>query len=197
MGSVGRRLFSSPSLSHRPPPPTDRSRPRPCPLTTHGVPACAALFDPRAGALALTAPRRARAASSAAVLRQRLFLNPLSPLSLSQQPPPPPPRAGNGFASGAGYGGGGGGYGGGDRGGFGGDRGGFGHGGAGHGGSVTPSTFVAPPHAFGDTSGFPMSADEYRRTHDLVVSSPGGTVPEPLQTFEAAGFTPDIMREVS
>jgi len=118
------------------------------------------------------------------------------------QPPPPPPRAGNGFGPGGGYGGGGGdrygggGGGGGGYGGGGGDRGGFGHGGAGHGGSVTPSTFQAPPHAFGDCSNFPLSTDEYRRAHDLVVSAPGGVPPEPLQTFEATGFTPDIMREV-
>ena len=61
---------------------------------------------------------------------------------------------------------------------------------------MTPSAFQAPPHAFGDCSNFPLSADEYRRTHDLVVSCPGGAPPDPLQTFEATGFTPDIMREV-
>lgn len=133
--------------------------------------------------------------------------SPLLSLSLpnnTQQPPPPPPPPRGGSN---GYGGGGGGGYGGDRYGGGGDRygdrGGYGGGGGfgGGGGSVAPTSFTAPPHTFGDCSNFPLTADEYRRTHDLVVSVQGGggssaPPPDPLQTFESAGFTPDIMREV-
>ena len=39
-----------------------------------------------------------------------------------------------------------------------------------------------------------MSADDYRRKHDLVVQGQG--VPEPIQSFDAAGFAPGIMDEV-
>lgn len=53
-------------------------------------------------------------------------------------------------------------------------------------------------HKFGPTDGFALSADEYRRKHDLTVVSRGGPPPpDPLQTFESAGFSDDIMREVS
>lgn len=40
----------------------------------------------------------------------------------------------------------------------------------------------------------PLSADEYRRKHDLNCT--GGDVPEPIQTFEAAGFPREILDEV-
>lgn len=39
-----------------------------------------------------------------------------------------------------------------------------------------------------------MSSDDYRRKHDLIVQ--GQAVPEPLQSFDAAGFTSGIMDEV-
>ena len=39
-----------------------------------------------------------------------------------------------------------------------------------------------------------MSPDDYRREHDLVVQ--GQAVPEPIQSFDAAGFTAGIMDEV-
>lgn len=44
-----------------------------------------------------------------------------------------------------------------------------------------------------------MSASEYRKQHDLTVQGQGpqDVVPEPLQTFEAAGFPPDILSQVS
>lgn len=42
---------------------------------------------------------------------------------------------------------------------------------------------------------FDLSADEYRRQHDLTVM--GDNVPEPFQTFESAGFTQDILDEVA
>ena len=52
-------------------------------------------------------------------------------------------------------------------------------------------------HKFGPTDAFPMSADEYRRKHELTVVSRGGPAPpEPLQTFESVGFSEEIMREV-
>lgn len=41
---------------------------------------------------------------------------------------------------------------------------------------------------------FSMSCEAYRAEHGLVVQ--GGSVPEPLQTFEAAGFSSNIMDEV-
>lgn len=40
-----------------------------------------------------------------------------------------------------------------------------------------------------------MSAEEYRRKHDLVVT--GDNAPDPIQDFQSAGFTPDILEEVS
>lgn len=39
-----------------------------------------------------------------------------------------------------------------------------------------------------------MNPEEYRREHDLTVM--GDNVPPPIQSFEAAGFTPDILDEV-
>lgn len=39
-----------------------------------------------------------------------------------------------------------------------------------------------------------LSSDDYRRKHDLIVQ--GQAVPEPLQSFDAAGFTSGIMDEV-
>ena len=41
---------------------------------------------------------------------------------------------------------------------------------------------------------YELSADEYRRKHDLTVQ--GDSCPDPIQTFEGAGFTADIMDEV-
>ena len=143
------------------------------------------------------------------------FLFFLSPFKNTTTQAPPPPPASNG------YGGGGGGYGGGGRGGFGGgggygggsDRygGGGGHpgsfggdrygananGGAAPGGPAPAATGRdAPPHAFGSTDGFSLSAEEYRKKHELTVVSRGGQVPDPLQSFDSVGFSPEIMREI-
>ena len=70
---------------------------------------------------------------------------------------------------------------------------GFGPGGGGPPAPAQP--FTAPKHTFGDRSNFPLTAVEYRQKHDLTVVSRAGAPPDPLQTFEAAGFTEDIMRE--
>ncbi len=46
---------------------------------------------------------------------------------------------------------------------------------------------------------FELTADEYRRKHELTVTgdSTDRAVPDPLQTFESAGFPRDIMDEVA
>ena len=41
---------------------------------------------------------------------------------------------------------------------------------------------------------YDLTPEEYRSKHDLVVL--GDSVPDPIQSFDAAGFTPDIMDEV-
>ena len=61
---------------------------------------------------------------------------------------------------------------------------------------AAPTGRDAPPHEFGSTDGFPLSPDEYRKKHELTVVSRGGQVPDPLQTFDSAGFSPEIMREI-
>jgi hypothetical protein len=47
---------------------------------------------------------------------------------------------------------------------------------------------------------FPLTTEEYRQEHSLVVEGDrysGEPVPEPLQTFESAGFPRDILDEVA
>lgn len=41
----------------------------------------------------------------------------------------------------------------------------------------------------------PMTAADYCRAHELITE--GQNVPEPVQTFEAAGFPRDILEEVT
>ncbi len=91
-----------------------------------------------------------------------------------------------------------GGGGGGHPGSFGGDRYGANANGAAAGGGPAPAPTGrdAPPHAFGPADGFSLSADEYRKKHELTVVSRGGQVPDPLQTFDSVGFSPEIMREI-
>ena len=65
-----------------------------------------------------------------------------------------------------------------------------GHGGYG-GGQASNGAAHSYPAAAQD---FGLSADEYRRKHDLNVLE--RDCPPPLQTFESVGFPPGIMDEV-
>ena len=58
--------------------------------------------------------------------------------------------------------------------------------------SAHASSNAAPPAASGN---YAMTADEYRQKHDLIVQ--GYNCPDPVQTFEGAGFSRDILDEVS
>ena len=46
----------------------------------------------------------------------------------------------------------------------------------------------------GGVATYTLSAEEYRAKHDLTVL--GDNAPDPIQDFQSAGFTPDILDEV-
>ena len=58
--------------------------------------------------------------------------------------------------------------------------------------SAHASSNAYPPAASGN---YAMTADEYRQKHDLIAQ--GDNCPDPVQTFEGAGFSRDILDEVS
>ena len=46
----------------------------------------------------------------------------------------------------------------------------------------------------GGVATYALSAEEYRAKHDLTIM--GDNAPDPIQDFQSAGFTPDILDEV-
>jgi len=57
-------------------------------------------------------------------------------------------------------------------------------------GYIAAGSYGATPAA----GNYTLSADEYRKKHDLTVV--GDNCPDPIQEFSAAGFTLDILDEV-
>lgn len=57
-------------------------------------------------------------------------------------------------------------------------------------GYIAAGSYGATPAA----GNYNLSADEYRKKHDLTIV--GDNCPDPIQEFSAAGFTPDILDEV-
>lgn len=67
--------------------------------------------------------------------------------------------------------------------------------GAAYDGHGSTNGYSQPAYGTQPSGNYALTADEYRRQHDLTVAGEGA--PDPIQDFASAGFTADILDEVS
>lgn len=68
-------------------------------------------------------------------------------------------------------------------------------GGASYNGHGSSNGYAQPSYGGQTSANYSLSAEEYRQKHDLTVQGDGA--PDPIQDFESAGFTSDILDEVA